>query len=252
MEVVLIAGLVLGLTSNFHCIGMCGPIALAVPVSRKNNWTILRDAFVYNFGRILTYAILGFIIGSVGISIHTLGIMQWISIIAGILLVVFAWRKYLSRLLPTVHLDMGLTMVISRSIGRLMRSQSPLKLPLLGMLNGILPCGMVYVALGNAMLGGSMLNGALAMLAFGVGTLPGMLFVTFMANRISPALRQKMTRSVPYILTIVGFLIIARGLNLGIPYISPKVSMVETLNSDGEKSGENATMSCCKSKKSCD
>lgn len=252
MEVVWIAGLVLGLTSNFHCIGMCGPIALAVPVSRKNNWTIIRDAIFYNTGRILTYAILGFVIGSVGITVHTLGIMQWISIIAGIALIVFAWRKYLSNLLPVVKMDLGLNLFISRSIGKLMRSQTKFKLPVLGMLNGLLPCGMVYVALGNALLGGSMLNGALAMIAFGVGTLPGMLFVTFMANRVSPVFRQKLTKAVPIILTIVGALIVVRGMNLGMPYISPKITVMQQVEQDDQPAEAEVTMSCCKSKKSCD
>ena len=252
MELVVFAGFILGLTSNLHCIGMCGPIALAVPVNRKNNLTILRDSVVYNLGRVLTYGLLGLLIGSIGITVETFGVMQWISMIAGVALIVFAWRKYISGLLPVVQMDLGLTMFISRSIGKLIRSENYFKLPILGALNGLLPCGMVFVALGNAMLSGSMIGGFFAMAAFGFGTLPGMLFVTFMANRISPNLRVKMSKAVPYVLTILGFLIIARGLNLGIPFISPKLEMVKEMNKPDLKNDAEITMSCCHSSKKCD
>lgn len=251
MELVILGGLILGLTSNLHCIGMCGPIALAVPVKRTNNLTILRDSLTYNLGRVLTYGLLGLLIGSVGITVETFGVMQWISIIAGIVLILFAWRKYISSFLPMIKLDFGLTMFVSRSIGKLMKSKSAFKLPTLGMLNGLLPCGMVYVALGNAMLAGSMTGGMLAMFAFGIGTMPGMLFVTFMANRLTPSVRFKLSKAVPYVLTILGFLVIARGMNLGIPFISPKIEMAKqvTANQDDEK---EITMSCCHSKNNCD
>lgn len=253
MELVILGGLILGLTSNLHCIGMCGPIALAVPVNRKNNLTILRDALTYNIGRIITYSLLGLLVGSIGITVETFGVMQWISMIAGIVLIIYAWRKYLSNLLPTVKLDFGATMFVSRSIGKLMRSKSNFKLPVLGFLNGLLPCGMVYVAMGNAMLAGSMTGGMLAMLAFGVGTMPGMMFVTFMANRLNPALRVKLSKAVPYVLTILGALVITRGLNLGIPFISPKIEMAKEVKMDDQSKQEpEVTMSCCHSKKDCD
>ncbi len=252
MELVILGGLILGLTSNLHCIGMCGPIALAVPVNRKNNLTILRDALTYNIGRITTYSLLGLLVGSIGITVETFGVMQWISMIAGVVLIIYAWRKYLSNLLPSIKLDFGVTMFVSRSIGKLMRSKSNFKLPILGFLNGLLPCGMVFVAMGNAMLAGSMTGGLLAMLAFGIGTMPGMIFVTFMANRLNPALRGKLSKAVPYVLTVLGALVIARGLNLGIPFISPKVEMAKEIKLDKKTSDSEVTMSCCHSKKDCD
>lgn len=251
MDLVIIAGFVLGLTSNFHCIGMCGPIAMAIPVNRANNLSILGGTLQYNLGRVLTYMILGLVVGSIGLSIHTFGILQWLSIIVGIFLIVFAWRKYLQKWLPNVKLDLGTSLLTNKYLGKIIKSNSPLKLSLLGMLNGLLPCGMVYVAMGNALLAGNIWGGALAMAAFGVGTLPGMMAVTFMANKLTVKVRRKMNKAVPYILTVVGLLVVLRGMNLGIPFISPNVSVASAIDEQNGNSEEEVTMSCCHSKSDC-
>lgn len=249
MNLIVLTGLILGITSNLHCIGMCGPIALAIPVDRKSNLSIFRDSFFYNAGRIATYTLMGSLVGSIGLSVNSIGALQWLSIVAGILLIVFAWRKTLSRWLPLVHIDLGLHMFFSRSMGKLLKSGSLFKLPLLGMLNGLLPCGMVFLALGNAILGGDFLSSALAMLAFGIGTLPGMMLVTIMSNKLSPKIRMNLVKIVPVILSLVGALIVVRGMNLGIPYISPKLEIAKDRSM--HESSSEVTMSCCQNKENC-
>jgi len=245
---IIIGGFIIGLGSNFHCIGMCGPIALAVPVNRKNNLTILSGALQYNFGRILTYAILGLIVGSIGLSIKTMGILQWLSIIAGVGLILFAWKKYLFQFAIFKSSRFSIQPILNKGLGKIIRSKSPFRLFLLGTLNGLLPCGMVFVALTNAILTGDFLPSALAMIAFGIGTLPSMIAVIFMMNKITQQTRQRMTRMVPYLLTIVGLLVILRGLNLGIPYLSPNVKMVEKkidLDDETVETEESIQMDCC-------
>lgn len=252
METILIAGFVLGLTSNLHCIGMCGPIAMAIPVNRKSNLSILSGILQYNSGRILTYSILGAIVGSIGVTVETFGILQWISIAAGVFMILFAWRKWLSARLDAKLPVLGIQGFVSKGLGKVIASRSPFKLTLLGSLNGMLPCGMVYVALMNALLGGNPLSSAYAMIAFGVGTLPAMIAVGFAANRISTSLRQKLNKAVPYMLTIVGVLIVLRGMNLDIPYISPKVSVNKNeTRSEVKEKAPQVEMSCCHKKNSC-
>ena len=241
METLLITGLILGITSNLHCIGMCGPIAMAIPVNRKSNWTILSGILQYNFGRILTYALLGALVGSIGITIQTFGFLQWLSIISGAFLILFAWRKWISAKIDAKLPQLGIQTLVSKGLGTVIASHSPFKIVLLGTLNGLLPCGMVYVAMMNALLGGSLLNSSFAMIAFGIGTLPSMIAVGFAANRINPAMRKKMNKAVPILLTLVGTLIILRGMNLDIPYISPKVSITKT----EKKKAPEVEMSCC-------
>lgn len=250
MGTYILAGFIIGLTSNFHCIGMCGPIAMAIPVNRKSNLTILSDALQYNFGRIITYSLLGLLVGFIGLSIKTFGVLQWLSILAGIGLILFAWQKYLHALFPFKIPSFKIQATLNKGLGKIIRSHSPFKLLLLGGLNGLLPCGMVFVALSNAILTGDILYSSLAMLAFGVGTLPAMMAVVFMMNKISTSTRKKMSRAVPYLLTVVGLLIILRGLNLGIPFISPNVKMVEKKieQKDGSCVNESTVeMDCCHS-----
>jgi hypothetical protein len=247
MESFILYGLIIGLTSNLHCIGMCGPIALAVPLNRENNFTIIGGIFQYNSGRILTYSALGAIVGTIGITANTFGILQWLSIITGVLLIIYAWRKWLGAKIDQKLAIPAVNSFISKNIGKLMHSKSTFRLPVLGALNGLLPCGMVFFALGNALLAGSPTQSALAMAAFGVGTLPSMMIVAFAANRISGSLRSKLNAAVPFMLTIVGLLIILRGMNLNIPFISPGLKTVVT-----EEKVEEVEMSCCHSKDSCE
>ena len=253
MESILIAGLILGITSNLHCIGMCGPIAMAIPVNRTSNWTILGGILQYNLGRILTYSLLGILVGSIGFTVNTFGFLQWLSIIAGVFMILFAWRKWIAAKLDAKLPMFGIQRWVGQGLGKVIASRSPFKLPLLGMLNGMLPCGMVYVAMINALLAGHPLSSSAAMIAFGLGTLPSMIAVGFAANRISASMRQKISKAVPYMLTLVGILIVLRGMNLDIPFISPKVSVIKTENTSEttEEEQPQVEMSCCHKKDSC-
>jgi sulfite exporter TauE/SafE len=127
-----------------------------------------------------------------------------------------------------------------------------MKLSMLGMLNGFLPCGMVYAALLNALLTGEIAGSALAMVFFGIGTLPSMIGVIYMANKITPKIRAKFNKVVPYLITMVGLLIVLRGLNLGIPFISPIIKIEQPKVENPNNDDSVMTMECCHSKKSCD
>lgn len=253
MHPLFVIAIVLGLTSSLHCIGMCGPIAMAVPLNRRNNRTILWGLLQYNGGRILTYSLLGLLIGTIGLSIRTLGILQWTSIVSGLVLILFAWRKQLSTRIK-FQFQQRLTGFIGRSIGKVVRSGSVFRLPLLGALNGLLPCGMVFIALTNAILTGDMWLSALSMAIFGLGTLPAMLLTGFFAHRITGSIRTKFTHLTPYVLSLVGILVVLRGMNLDIPYISPKVSQhraAPKTPSTEDHANEELEVSCCHPARTC-
>jgi len=227
---------------------------MAIPVNRKNNFSILGGILQYNLGRIFTYSLLGIAIGSIGFTIASFGVLQGLSILSGVFLILFAWRKRIGRIFNT-HLSFGkLNGFVSSGIGKILRSSIPMKLPLLGALNGLLPCGMVYIALMNAILTGNALGSALAMIAFGMGTLPAMISVGFAAGKITGVYRNNLQRSVPYLLTLVGLLVVLRGMNLGIPFISPKAEMALTHGSQEKNEPKPAMkMDCCHSAdKTCD
>ena len=221
METLLITGLILGITSNLHCIGMCGPIAMAIPVNRKSNWTVLSGILQYNFGRIFTYALLGSLVGSIGITVQTFGFLQWLSIISGVFLILFAWRKWISAKIDAKLPHIGIQTFVSKGLGTVIASNSPFKIMLLGVLNGLLPCGMVYVALFGAIAMQNVTLGIGYMLLFGLGTIPMMVAVIYASGLISFSFRGTIQKAIPLVAVIIGMLFIVRGLGLDIPYLSP-------------------------------
>ncbi|WP_343631124.1 sulfite exporter TauE/SafE family protein [Fluviicola sp.] len=227
----LISSFILGLAGSFHCIGMCGPIALALPVNRKSPATVLADLLTANTGRIITYTLLGFVIGSIGFSLQLFRLFQVLSILFGLLLIAIAWRKQLLR-----HIEFrspGFQKWVSGRMQLLLRQKGTLKLFGIGLLNGLLPCGMIFLALTNALLAENPLGSASAMAAFGLGTLPALIGVGFFAQRFNQSFRNRLTGAFPYLLSIIGLLVILRGANFGIPVLSPKI---EQLNPGHPKS----------------
>jgi sulfite exporter TauE/SafE len=225
----LVSAFILGLASSFHCIGMCGPIAMALPLNRRTKGTQLLGLLSNNLGRIVTYAIIGLVIGSIGFSLQLYHFLQGLSIVVGALMIVVAWRK---QLLRKIEFQAGfLQKWIVRNMGKLLASNSPFKLFLLGNLNGLLPCGMIFIAISTALLAENAIGSAAVMASFGLGTLPGMLLVGFFSQQISGPFRANMSRAFPFFMTAVGALVMLRGANLGIPYISPKIAATTTTNS---------------------
>ena len=246
METIFIPAFILGVISNLHCLGMCGPIALAIPLNRSSKSAMLFGILQYHIGRVLVYGILGYLVGYIGMGIKLFGVLQAISILAGIGIIIYAWRKKITFYKNpfSSSLVSRLSSLLSQSMGKIMRSESPLKLFLLGALNGLLPCGMVYTALITAVVLGTPILSATSMFAFGLGTLPGLVAFSLFAQQLGNPIRSKINRYLPYLITVVGLLIILRGMNLNIPYISPKVSFSE------EK--KEVVMDCCHKNTKCE
>ncbi|MES2838261.1 MAG: sulfite exporter TauE/SafE family protein [Bacteroidota bacterium] len=223
MWTLFISALSLGFLGSFHCVGMCGPIALALPVHSKSNAFKIAGISVYNFGRIITYTLLGAIFGLFGESFSFFGFQQQLSITIGVVLL-------LSILLPLIFknsfsISNPINVFISKIkslMGKLFKSQKISSLYLIGLLNGLLPCGFVYLAIAGAMASGSILNGALFMLFFGLGNTPAMFSVAWISQLISLNMRNTIKKAVPVFVVFMAVLFILRGLNLGIPYVSPK------------------------------
>lgn len=232
----MIASFVLGFLGSFHCIGMCGPIALTLPVQHLNGIRKMAGIGLYNAGRISAYAILGLIFGWLGRQLYLGGLQQWLSIITGSLLLVVVMLKYTGiRLTKGNHLPNAFTSKIKSRLGMLLQQQRFRTLYAIGFLNGLLPCGLVYLGIAGAIASGDVIKGMLFMASFGAGTLPAMAGVTWFSHLISLSVRNRMRSLIPVVISIMGVLLILRGLNLGIPYISP------VLTPDSEHVVEN----CC-------
>ncbi len=220
----LITPLTIGLIGSFHCIGMCGPIAVSLPLKNHSHFAKVAGAIIYNLGRSVTYGILGVFFGLLGHGIQLAGFQQWTSIILGIIMIAGVLFPYLFK--QKINLNSLLTGYAGRLINNLRKlfsNRSYKSLLGIGLLNGLLPCGLVYVAIAGAINTNQVVSGALFMVLFGLGTIPMMVLVSLTGNLISTKLRTGMRKAVPYFIVLLGILFILRGLSLGIPYISPKV-----------------------------
>jgi sulfite exporter TauE/SafE len=215
---------ILGLFGGLHCAGMCGPIALAIPLREGRIQNVIHKS-LYNTGRIVTYAILGVLAGLIGQSFNMAGWQQGLSVGLGVFLILVIIFSGFSNLdVPLVRPILALTNSVKKSFSYFLRKRSFGSAFAMGMINGILPCGLVYVAMAASIAGGSIESGAAYMLVFGVGTVPVMLAISLAGNAIGMSTRRKIYKLVPIFIVTLGMLLILRGLNLGIPYISPELS----------------------------
>jgi uncharacterized protein len=215
--------LTLGILSSFHCIGMCGPIALALPVVQRNDWSKSAGILLYNSGRVFTYALLGFLFGMIGEALYMAGIQQVLSLTIGIVILsVIIIPRVLTK--SSTFFDLNFFNAIKPLLSKTFRKRNYFSLFAAGVLNGLLPCGMVYLAIAGAIGSGSMFDGALFMALFGAGTVPVMFSLMALKNQISLKIRNKMRRAVPVFAVVFALLFILRGLNLDIPYLSPSFS----------------------------
>ena len=234
------AGLLMGLLGSFHCLGMCGPIAVALPVGKGTGWQFVAGRVLYNGGRIITYAGLGLVAGAFGQSLQLVGIQQLVSIVAGVLIFILAVMPALISLpLGNLPFMQKFLFWVRKKFSYYYQKQNLASLLVVGLLNGLLPCGFVYIALAGAIVMKTLPLAMIYMALFGLGTLPMMLLVSLSGKLIKPQTRFLFKRAVPYLACVMAFLFIMRGLDLGIPYLSPKAQTATP---------HQVTMVCCHKK----
>lgn len=214
----------IGLLGSLHCLGMCGPIALALPLKSDSWGTRFFSSLVYHTGRTVTYGILGLIFGLLGLGLYIWGIQQWVTLGVGTVMILSVGFPLLFRgkgfNFPWYQKMLG---IIKKLFARYFGVQGWLSLFIIGLLNGLLPCGLVYIALAGALLTTTPWNGALYMVAFGFGTIPALLALSLVGSAFSQLVRRRIQGVTPYLVLIIGVLFVLRGMNLGIPYLSPKM-----------------------------
>ena len=220
----LLAALTLGLLGSMHCIGMCGPLVLAVPSAAEKRWKFLLERIVYNTGRAAMYGVMGAVLGVIGKSV-LLGIQQDLSVVLGItILITVAVPLGLKSKLERYSPLKSIYGFVRRRFSALMKKRGMTSLFALGMLNGLLPCGLVYTALIGATVVADALQSGLFMIIFGTGTIPALVAVSLTGKLLSVRFRSLFTRSVPIFSIALAVILILRGMNLGIPLLSPKVT----------------------------
>ncbi len=224
----IISGFALGFLTSFHCVGMCGPIAIAIPLHGKHKWQNLFGGILYNLGRTTTYIIFGFIFGLLGQSLGALGFQRWVSIIAGSMMIITVLSPFFFKFnFNTSGIFNSLFSKVKIALKRLFSIRSFGGLYLIGLLNGLLPCGPLYMAFIISTGTGNAIGATIFMLMFGLGTIPLLFSITVLGNFISIPVRNRIKNLFPVLIVMIGLLFILRGLNLGIPYLSPKEEMIQ-------------------------
>ncbi|RFZ89946.1 sulfite exporter TauE/SafE family protein [Mucilaginibacter conchicola] len=212
----------IGLAGSVHCVGMCGPLAFGIPSAKNGWWFAIADKLSYNFGRVISYTALGFILGYAGRLAWLAGMQQTLSIVSGVVVVtaglskLFHSRRFVFGFDITAPFYKLIGIAIKHRAGHL----------LLGMINGLLPCGFVYIALFGALNTTRPLDAGIFMFWFGLGTIPLMVTAALSVKAFSPAMRLRINKTMPYLTILLGAWFILRGANLDIPYLSPLVKAV--------------------------
>lgn len=219
----------MGLFGSIHCAVMCGPLVLALQGGQKLSWLQVFNKLLYQFGRISTYAVLGILLGVLGTAVSFKGWQQGLSIFTGLFLVAIGLSYIFARNSSTLaKLQTKAIQPFARTMGKwLYRPGGSL---VAGVLNGILPCGMVYMALASAINADSIFGSAQFMLLFGLGTLPLMLIFSLASSFSMNVIKVRFAKILPLLFLVMGIWFILRGANLDIPYLSPLLYLDGTMN----------------------
>lgn len=192
----------LGFLGSLHCFSMCGPLSLLLPADKRR---YLTGRLIYNTGRITTYALLGLLTGVIGQQAGFIIPQKIIFITLGLLLLSYlslsaTWKKRLSVWGPVLRL----ASFTRRSISRLSRQNGLAVQYGFGVVNGLIPCGLVYAALSGAFLTAGITEAAGFMVFFGLGTLPMMMSFGVIGKFLPAFLRVR-----PQLLYTVSYLVMA-------------------------------------------
>lgn len=227
---VIVSGFMIGILGSFHCVGMCGPLALSLPIHQLSTFNKSIAISLYNLGRSLSYLLMGIVFGLLGMSFSLFKLQQWLSIGAGSVILIFLIFNQFGSY--KINVFSQLSQSVKTKLSEYLRvEKTPSSYLSIGIVNGFLPCGLVYVAIAAAVASGSVLKSGITMFAFGMGTIPIMVLTMVFGKFVSISLRNKLNKITPYLIMCLAILLILRGLNLGIPFISPLL--------------ENGKMNCC-------
>lgn len=218
----LYTAIIFGLISSLHCIGMCGPIAMMLPVDQKNPSKKALQVLIYHLGRLTSYGILGLAFGLLGRGFYMAGIQQQLSIAVGVGMIVLAVVP--EKILANYNFSKPVYRLITRiksSLGAQFKRKTPDAFFTIGLFNGLLPCGLVYAALFGAIAMQNVTLGIAYMILYGLGTIPMMSAVVYVSSLLSMPFRSQLQRVVPIVTVVIGVLFVLRGMGLDIAYISP-------------------------------
>lgn len=240
-KVSFLALFVIGLLTSLHCVGMCGGIMMSQSIEISNGpiKDKIKPAILYNFGRLISYTVLGGLVGGIGqvFSVST-GLQSGITIFAGVFMVIMGFN--MSGFKTFREFSIKLPWANCKNNSK--KIKSPF---IVGMLNGFMPCGPLQTMQLYALASGSVLLGALSMFFFAIGTIPLMLIFGVVANLLSQKNSAKLMKLSGIIIIVLGITMASRGLSLvGIDFstITSKLSSSSTQSQSEVPLGSKATI----------
>ncbi len=231
---ILIMAFLMGFTGSLHCAGMCGPIVWIMPFQLFSGAKKALAIFLYHFGRISVYASLAIILHSFR-NLFDPKIQQYISVVLGGFLLVAGITYFFSGYLSNLKLPWA--SFVKKQLGKVIGKPGLSAITAAGVLNGLLPCGLVYMALSASVTLNSVIDVISLIYFFGLGTMPMLVGITLMKSKLQFLRLNHIKKLVPIVVFSFGCLFVLRGMNLGIPYLSPKVEVTH-----------NEIHSCCHKK----
>ncbi len=223
--------LVLGMLGSLHCVGMCGPIGLMLPIRNMPKKEAIFYVFLYHTGRLTAYFSIGLLFGFLGKGLFLYGFQQRLSVLVGVLMIIIVLLPY--SYFKKYNFAKPIYFIVAKIKSRLgfyIRNKSKTSSFFIGFFNGYLPCGLVYMALLGAISTATPIQGGVYMVIFGLGTIPMLSIFVFAGNFVNLSIRNKLQKIIPVFVVLVGLLFILRGLGLGIPYLSPSDAQLQISN----------------------
>lgn len=208
----------MGLMGSLHCVGMCSPITLILPYTKKKPLQV----FLYFLGKSTTYVILGALFGLVGKGLFIGEYQQLLSVVTGVVMIAnaLAWIGEV-KLLNTSGFFSSLFVELKNMFSKYIRKGGYMSFLAIGLLNGLLPCGLLYMTLFSALSAGTIAQTCLYMLFFALGTMPIMILTIYVGDVLSKSVKLNVNKIIPVFIILVGSLFIVRGLGLNIHMVSP-------------------------------
>ena len=229
MTPIILSALALGFLGSLHCVGMCGPIVLCLPQVGSSKLSFLMSRLVYNLGRVVTYAAMGAVCGLIGRFVSMAGYQKWLTIIVGaVILLAILLPSHFAQRIGLLNPLTKFAAIGKQWWSRLLNRKTYLSQFGIGILNGFLPCGFLYIGLAAATTTGSVGSASLYMVLFGLGTVPALLITAIFAGFIRSSFRARLLKASPAVAVAMALLLLLRGMSLGIPYLSPRLSSPPT------------------------
>ncbi|MEM9339001.1 MAG: sulfite exporter TauE/SafE family protein [Bacteroidota bacterium] len=206
----MIGAFVMGVVGSLHCVGMCGPLNLLM-LSSSRSYT---SYFLYHAGRVTSYLLLGLVLGLIGHSFQLFKLQQAVTFTLGVTLFALYGIPGVRAKLEKYYYQSALYKVLRRTLSKNFSSRK--RWFLSGAANGLLPCGLTYVAAAGSVVAGTTAKGVAFMLLFGLGTLPGLLLLSIGVTT-SGFLRTMVPKAIPFIAILSGGILLLRGFLISYP-----------------------------------